>query len=277
MRAATALGLPASWPITARRCLSVSGPGAVSGVAARMISSTRPWRRGGSSPARAERAARRWPARAAAGAAARAARRDPGATAALNQLDAVIVTAPDDLRRRLAATSRKQLVRRPRGCGPAGRRHRRAAPDRAAHPAAHRGDRGDRRRTRCLVADIAPAAARRVRCRPGLRRAAARVQRRPGGWQARRPSRPWPAPTRSTRPAANSNAPAQPRRRQTTQLGAPRDRPATRPPPRRDRRLLPATTRRGKTTKEAKRCVKRALARHFYNRLKGDADAALTT
>jgi transposase len=34
---------------------------------------------------------------------------------------------------------------------------------------------------------------------------------------------------------------------------------------------------RGKTTKEAKRCVKRALARHFYNRLKELQPPALTT
>ena len=50
--AAMALVLPASWLIMAKRCLSVSAPGVVSGVAARMISSTRPWQRGGLSPAR---------------------------------------------------------------------------------------------------------------------------------------------------------------------------------------------------------------------------------
>ncbi|MDX6591245.1 MAG: hypothetical protein QOJ13_441, partial [Gaiellales bacterium] len=34
---------------------------------------------------------------------------------------------------------------------------------------------------------------------------------------------------------------------------------------------------RGKTPKEAKRCIKRALARHFYNRLKDLQLVALTT
>ena len=33
----------------------------------------------------------------------------------------------------------------------------------------------------------------------------------------------------------------------------------------------------GKTPKEAKRCVKRALARHFYRRLTENHPAALTT
>src|SRR5712692_8046300 len=38
-------------------------------------------------------------------------------------------------------------------------------------------------------------------------------------------------------------------------------------------RLLDA----GKTTKEAKRCVKRALARHFYHQLRGTRTPLLTT
>jgi transposase len=33
----------------------------------------------------------------------------------------------------------------------------------------------------------------------------------------------------------------------------------------------------GKTSKEAKRCIKRALARHFYHRLRDLERAALTT
>jgi hypothetical protein len=39
------------------------------------------------------------------------------------------------------------------------------------------------------------------------------------------------------------------------------------------RRLLDS----GKTTKEAKRCIKRALARHFYHRLKELQLVSLTT
>ena len=44
-------------------------------------------------------------------------------TAALNQLDAVIVTAPDDLRRRLASVPKRRLVRDGRAAATAARRH----------------------------------------------------------------------------------------------------------------------------------------------------------
>jgi transposase len=61
-------------------------------------------------------------------------------TAALNQLDAVIVTAPDES----ASPSQHRAQDTPGGDGratatPPRPRHRRAAPDRAPHPTAHRG------------------------------------------------------------------------------------------------------------------------------------------
>lgn len=64
-------------------------------------------------------------------------------TAALNQLDALIVTAPDDLRRRLTSVGKRRLVGTVAAATAAGWRQRRAATDRSPDPAADQRDRGD--------------------------------------------------------------------------------------------------------------------------------------
>ena len=111
----------------------------------------------------------------------------------------------------------------------------------------------------------------------GLRRAAARLKRRPRPDEKRgilRRARRHQPGRRLERQAAAP--PAQPRRRPPTQLGAPRHRPPTDPPPRpRPGAYYQRLLATGKTTREARRCIKRALARHFYHRLRETANAPL--
>ena len=128
-------------------------------------------------------------------------------TAALNQVDAVIVTLPDDLRRRLAAVPKRRLVetvvrlrRRPDGVTEPLRRIARRIQLLNDEIAAI-DDELDQ-----LVSHTAPtclpnAASGRSAPPSCSSQAATR-----GGWQAKHCSQHSPAPTHSTRQAANSNA-----------------------------------------------------------------------
>ena len=166
--------------------------------------------------------------------------------AALNQLSALLVTAPDQLRERLGALSGDATRPRGRPAAAQPRGHeRRSAGARPASRAALRGGGGGRACARCARRRGRARAARGVRRGPGLRCAAARLERRPRSDEKRgilRRARRHQPGRRLERQAAAP--PAQPRRRSPAQLGAPRHRPATDPPPRPDQRLLPAATRR---------------------------------
>ncbi len=192
-------------------------------------------------------------------------------TAALNQLDAVIVTAPDDLRRRLDRIPRKQLVAtaarlrpRPDGVTDVLRRIARriqalAAEIREIHRSLLR-----------LVSELAPSLL--AECGVGAVCAAQLLVS--SGNPERMASEASFAALAGTSPIDASSG-----KHQRHRLNRGGDRQlnwalhvialqrvhhhaetATY-----YQRLLAA----GKTTKEAKRCVKRALARHFYHQLKG--------
>ena len=168
-------------------------------------------------------------------------------TAALNQLSAVLVTAPEHVRERLGALSGERLAR--------------AAARLRPHPDVVNGVlRRLGRRVERLSKEVAEAertlaalrrrgrarSARGVRRGAGLRRPAPRLERRPQPDEKRgilRRARRHQPGRGLERQAAT--APAQPRRRPPAQLGAPRRRPATDPPPPRDHRLLRAATRSG--------------------------------
>ena len=157
--------------------------------------------------------------------------------AALNQLSALLVTAPDHAAR--ASGSALRGATRPRGGSAAAQqrgRERRSAAARPARRAAVERGGGGRARTRSARRRGRARAARGVRRGPGLRRPAARLERRPRPDEKRgilRRARRHQPGRRLERQAAAP--PAQPRRRPPTQLGAPRHRAPTDPPPRRDR------------------------------------------
>ena len=165
--------------------------------------------------------------------------------AALNQLDAVIVTMPDDQRQRLGRVPKRQLVTtaarlRPSSDGASDVARRIAG--RIQHLTSEIQDIDQQLAS--LVADLAPelldecgvgavcAAQLLVSSGDPRRMASEALLRRA---RRRHPNR------RVQRQAATP--PAQPRRRPPTQLGAARDRAPTRPPPRPDQGLLPAPTR----------------------------------
>jgi transposase len=200
-------------------------------------------------------------------------------TAALNQLDAVIVTLPDELRRRLAAVAKKQLVEKVARL--------RSRPDGAADPLRRIARRiqllsdeiteidGELAR---LVSTTAPALL--AECGVGPVCAAQLLVS--SGDPRRMASEASFAALGGTNPLDASSGK---QRRHRLNRGD-------------DRQLnwalhVIALQRvhhhaetaayyrhlldRGKTPKEAKRCIKRALARHFYHRLKDLQLVALTT
>lgn len=196
-------------------------------------------------------------------------------TAALNQLSAVLLTAPEHVRRRLEALSGARLAREAARLrahpevvigvlGRLGRRVERLSKELAE-------TRRARRRGRAR-------SARGVRRGARLRRPAARLQRRPRPHakrgllrRARRHE-----PNRCLQRQATT-PPAQPRRRPPAQLGPAHRRPPTHPPPPETNTYYQRLLAAGKTTREARRCVKRALARHFYHRLRETPRLPLTT
>jgi transposase len=200
-------------------------------------------------------------------------------TAALNQLDAVIVTLPDDLRRRLARTPKKRLVgtvarlrRRPDRATDALRRIARRIQLLAAEISEIDAEIND------LVRDMAPD----LLSECGVGPVCAAQLLVSSGDPRRMKSEASFAALAGTNPLDASSGKQQ---RHRLNRGG-------------DRHLnwalhvialqrvhhhaeTAAYYRRlidnGKTPKEAKRCVKRALARHFYNRLKQLGPVALTT
>jgi transposase len=200
-------------------------------------------------------------------------------TAALNQLDAVIVTVPDDLRRRLAQVPKKQLVRavarlRPR-------------PDGATDPL-----RRIARRIQLLSDEIVEIDAELDRlvsetapdllAETGVGPVCAAQLLVSSGDPRRMASEASFAALGGTNPMDASSG-----KQQRHRLNRGGDRQLNwalhvialqrvrhhEKTAAYYRRLLDG----GKTPKEAKRCVKRALARHFYHRLKELQPPALTT
>ena len=200
-------------------------------------------------------------------------------TAALNQLDAVIVTLPDDLRRRLVAVRKPQLVRtvarlrrRPDGASNALRRIAQRV-QLLSSEIAEIDEELDR-----LVCQVAPVLL--AECGVGPICAAQLLVS--SGDPRRMASEASFAALSGTSPLDASSG-----KHQRHRLNRGGDRQLnwalhvialqrvhhhaeTRAY---YRRLLDS----GKTTKEAKRCIKRALARHFYNRLKELQPRTLTT
>ena len=164
-------------------------------------------------------------------------------SAALNQLHALLVTAPDHLRKQLETRPGKRLAK---SSGPAltrqGHRQRRHAPPRPPRLTPLRRTRRDRARTRPARRRARARPAQRVRRRPCLRRPTARLNRQPRPHAQRsllrRTRRHQPRRSLKRPPAT---APPQPRRRPPTQLGPPRHRTPTDPPPPPNRQLLPTT------------------------------------
>jgi len=200
-------------------------------------------------------------------------------TAALNQLDAVILTAPDDLRRRLATVPRTRLVgtaarlrRRPDGATDALRRIARRIQLLTAEL-----DEVDGELAR-LVSRIAP----ELLAECGVGPVCAAQLLVSSGDPRRMASEASFAALAGTNPLDASSG-----KRQRHRLNRGGDRQLNRAlhvnalqrvhhhPETTAYYQRPLDT--GKTTQEAKRRVKRALARHFYNRLKELQLAALTT
>ena len=200
-------------------------------------------------------------------------------TAAMNQLDAVVVTLPDDLRRRLAAVAKKQLVVKVARLRP--------RPDGATEPLRRLARRVqllsaeiteiDQQLGR-IVSDLAP----ELLAECGVGPVCAAQLLVSSGDPRRMRSEASFAALGGTNPLEASSGN---HRRHRLNRGGDRQlnwalhvialqrvhhHPETGAY---YHRLLD----NGKTPKEAKRCVKRALARHFYNRLKELHPVALTT
>jgi Transposase len=169
-------------------------------------------------------------------------------TAAFNQLQAVVVTAPESLRSRLRGLAGQQLARaaaRVRGregesAVLAGVLRRLA---RRVRDLAREIDELDRE-LEAIVTRLVPELLEEKRCRARLRGTAGRLQRRPQphGQRGlvRRACRHQPRPGLQRTPPA---PPPQPRRRPPTQPRPPRDRPQPRPLASPNRRLPPETAR----------------------------------
>ena len=200
-------------------------------------------------------------------------------TAALNQLDAVIVTAPDDLRRRLTGIPRKRLVStalrlRRRSDGVTDVLRRIACRIEALSTEIQEIDRTLLR----LVTELAPHLL--TECGVGAVCAAQLLVA--SGDPQRMVSEASFAALAGTSPVDASSG-----KQQRHRLNRGGDRQLNwalhvialqrvhhhAETAAYYQRLLAA----GKTTKEAKRCVKRALARHFYHQLKGPHTPGLTT
>ena len=202
-------------------------------------------------------------------------------TAALNQLQALIVTAPEALRARFRGLAGEQLVAAAgRPARAAGGEHGPAMGPAAPRPARPRAHAGDRRARLAAGGDRHPARARatpREWYRACLRRPARRLQRRPD-------------------PDAERGLLCRPRQDESSR-GLERTSPAPPLEPGRDRQLNralhvislnrvrwhPETAAyhqkllaSGKTPREARRCVKRMLARYFHRRLLEIPASALT-
>jgi transposase len=200
-------------------------------------------------------------------------------TAALNQLDAVIVTAPDDLRRRLSTVPRTHLVgtvvrlrRRPDGATAAPRRIARRIQLLTAEL-----DEIDAELAG-LVSQIAP----QLLAECGVGPVCAAQLLVSSGDPRRMASEASFAALGGTNPLDASSG-----KQQRHRLNRGGDRQLNWAlhvialqrvhHHAQTRRYYQSLLARGKTPKEAKRCVKRALARHFYNRLKELQPAILTT
>jgi transposase len=163
--------------------------------------------------------------------------------AALNQLSAVLVTAPDQVRARLGALSGDPLARaatrlRPSADVANGVVRRRV--ERLSTEVAEA-----ERALAELVAGLAPRLLERMRRGTGLRWAAARLERR--SWPNAK--RGFLRRTRRHEPGRGlkrqqAPPPPQPRRRPPAQLGTPPHRAPTDPSPRADEQLLPTAPRR---------------------------------
>lgn len=200
-------------------------------------------------------------------------------TAALNQLDAVIVTLPDDLRRRLTAVPKRHLV------GTVARL--RPRPDGATDPLRRIG-----RRIQLLsqetseidedIARLVAVVAPDLLCETGVGPVCAAQLLVSSGDPRRMASEASFAALAGTNPLDASSG-----KQQRHRLNRGGDRQLNwalhvialqrvhhhAETAAYYHRLLDT----GKTPKEAKRCVKRALARHFYNRLKELQPQTLTT
>jgi transposase len=200
-------------------------------------------------------------------------------TAALNQLDAVIVTAPDELRRRLSAVPRTRLVatvarlrRRPDAASDVPRRIARRIQLLTAEL-----DEIDAELTG-LVSHIAP----QLLAECGVGPICAAQLLVSSGDPRRMASEASFAALAGTNPLDASSG-----KRQRHRLNRGGDRQLNWAlhvialqrvhHHAQTRGYYQSLLARGKTPKEAKRCVKRALPRHFYNRLKNLQPAALTT
>ena len=200
-------------------------------------------------------------------------------TAALNQMDAVIVTAPDDLRRRLSSVPRARLVgtlarlrRRPDGATDALRRIARRIQLLTTGL-----DETDAELAR-LVSQIAP----QLLAECGVGPVCAAQLLVSSGDPRRMASEASFAALAGTNPLDASSG-----KQKRHRLNRGGDRQLNWAPHvialqrvhhhDQTRRYYQSLLANGKTPKEAKRCVKRALARHFYNRLKQLQPAALTT
>jgi transposase len=200
-------------------------------------------------------------------------------TAALNQLDAVIVTLPDDLRRRLVAIPKRELVktvgrlrRRPDGTTDALRRIARRIQLLTAEIDEIDDDLAG------LVSQIAP----ELLAECGVGPVCAAQLLVSSGDPRRMASEASFAALGGTNPLDASSG-----KQQRHRLNRGGDRQLNWAlhvialqrvhHHAQTRRYYQSLLANGKTTKEAKRCIKRALARHFYNQLKQLQPAALTT
>jgi transposase len=200
-------------------------------------------------------------------------------TAALNQLEAVIVTAPDDLRRRLASVPKRRLVRtaarlRPRPDGVTDVLRRIARRVESLSDEITEIDRS----LSLIVTEIAP----QLLAECGVGAVCAAQLLVSSGDHERMASEASFAALAGTSPIDASSG-----KQQRHRLNRGGDRQLNwavhvitlqrvhyhAETAAYYQRLLAA----GKTTKEAKRCVKRALARHFYHQLRGIQTPHLTT
>jgi Transposase IS116/IS110/IS902 family len=179
--------------------------------------------------------------------------------AALNQLSALLVTAPDHTCERLGALAGERLARAAARLRPSGevmngvlRRVGRRAERLTKEAEAERA-------LAALVAELAPTPLEEC----GVGPVCSAQLLASSGDPSRMKSEASFAALAGTSPGRRlerkaATPPTQPRRRPPTQLGPPRHRPPTDPPPRRDQHLLPAATRRrqdherGKTLRQAR-------------------------
>ena len=144
-------------------------------------------------------------------------------------------------------------------------------------PTLPRGGRG-RARTRRAGHRVGPRSARGVRGGTGLRRPVARLERRSRPNEERgilrRARRHEPGRCLERQTATPS---AEPGRRSPAQLGAPRRRPPTGPPPPRNERLLRTAARSGQVHEGSTPLRQAGAGRHFYHRLREMPRLSLTT